>query len=293
MIGGAPPTVGPYLTAKLRALDVRLGDCVPRVLSSSPDEEAVHDLRVALRRMRTVLEVGRSVLGPYYADQVRGALRNLQRATGALRDEEVLLELASSLHVDNPNVQLWLQIRHRRERGMRRALVRLIEAGGLDHGRHLLDALLAFSVDPSRDKRLSRFARRAVARAKRRVERRGGARTDDPATLHQLRIAYKRLRYAVDLFSEALPSHLADLAQPATRLQSLLGSVHDADVVIGSVRRARSLSNESRQELLAALLPMREERTTRYTTEAGRLANGEQAASHASGTVALRKISTR
>ncbi len=285
------PTVGPYLTGKLRALDARLAEVVPRLIAPTPDEDAVHDLRVVLRRTRTVLEVGRAVLGPFYADQVRRALRDLQRATGALRDEEVLLDLVASLQVSAPNVQAWLLIRRRRERGMRRALARRILAGELERGRRLLEALLAFPVDPSLDRRLGKFARRAVARARRRVEGRRLTRTDDPLALHELRIAYKRLRYVVEVLSGALPSHLAALAQPASRLQNLLGSVHDVDVVDGCVLRARSLSADSRRELLAALAGLRQERTARYEAEAGLLA--DDGADHASGTEALRKTSTR
>jgi CHAD domain-containing protein len=296
MNGGPSPTVGPFLTGKLRTLDGRLAEIAPRVLESTPVADAVHDLRVALRRTRTVLEVGRSVFGRSYADQVRGALRDLQRATGALRDEEVLLDLAASLPVSGPNLDAWLRVRRRREHAMRRALVRLIKAGELDRGRRLLDALLAFRVDPSRDKRLGKFARRAVVRARRRVERRRGARPDDPLALHQLRIAYKRLRYVVEVFSEVLPSHLMALAQPASRLQNVLGSVHDVDVAIGCVNRARSLSLETRRDLLDALARLREERTARYAREVGLSVPQEQevgAPVHASGTAALRKTSTR
>jgi CHAD domain-containing protein len=291
VIGVAAPTVGPYLVGKLRALDERLGSIVPRVLSATPDEDAVHDLRVALRRTRTMLEVGRPVFGRFHADQVRSALRDLQRATGALRDEEVLLELIGSLRVADPKVSAWVQIRQRRERAMRGALIRAVESGEIDRGRRLLDALLVFGVDPARDRRLSKFARQAVDRARRRIERRRGAHPDDPSALHELRIAYKRLRYVVEMFSEALPPHLAALAQRASRLQSLLGLVHDVDVVLVCVRRARSLSHESRRKLLGALTRVREERTSDYVAESG-LLDGEEPA-QASGTDSLRKISTR
>jgi CHAD domain-containing protein len=296
MNGGPSATVGPYLTAKLHALDGRLREIVPRVLASTKDkadEDAVHDLRVALRRTRTVLEVGRRVLGPFHSDEVRGALRDLQRATGALRDEEVLLDLVESLRVADVNVPTWLEIRRRRERGLRRELIRLIEVGELDRGRRMLDALLAFRVDPSQDRRLAKFARRSVSAAWRRVERRRTARTDDPATLHQLRIAYKRLRYVAETFAEALPSDLADLSQPAARLQSRLGAVHDVDVAIGCVRRARSLSYEARKELFDALGRAREARMAAYATEAGLLVEASDPPVHASGTDALRKTSTR
>jgi CHAD domain-containing protein len=288
-----PVTVGPYLAAKLHALDVRLGETAPRVLSSSQDGEAVHDLRVALRRTRSVLEIGRPIFGRFRTDEVRSALRDLQQATGALRDEEVLLELVSSLGLNRPDVESWIAIRRRRERRLRRLLARSIEAGDLVRARRLLDALLAFRVDPARDRRLSKFARRAVALAQRRVVRRRTTRIDDAAALHQLRIACKRLRYVVETFAGNLPADLAALAQPATRLQSRLGSIHDIDVAAGCVRRARGLTLDARRELLAALERAREERLAAYGRDAGLAKVTPPPRLHAVGVVSLRNTSTR
>jgi CHAD domain-containing protein len=293
MNGGAPVTVGPFLAQKLRALDDRLGEIMPRMLAPRHDEEAVHDLRVALRRTRTVLEAGRPVLGRFHCEEVRTGLRDVQRATGSLRDEEVLLELVQSLGGTDPTIEPWLEIRRRRERSLRRSLVRRIEIGELDRSRRLLDALLAFRVDPARDKRLAKFARRSVADAWRRVEHRRTARTDDARALHELRIAYKRLRYIVETFAEALPSDLTALAQPAARLQSRLGKVHDVDVAMVCVRRARSLSERAHQELGGALAMARAERVAAYARDAGLVADTQDAPAQASGTELLRKTSTR
>jgi CHAD domain-containing protein len=286
-------TVGPYLAAQLRALDDRVQHVAVRVVAPTPDEEAVHDLRVALRRMRIVLEVARSTFGRFRSDEVRAALRDLQRATSALRDEEVFLDLVESLQVDDPNVQAWLKSRHEHERRLRRTLVRGIEAGALDRARRLVEALLAFRVNPSRDRGLTKSAQRAVASARRRVERRRMGRIDDPQALHRLRIAYKRLRYAVEMFTEVLPSDLAALAQPASRLQNRLGAVHDVDVSMGCVQRARKLSHEARQTLLAALERIRAQRMISYAREAAPLAYAKRAPDQALGTSGLRKTSTR
>jgi CHAD domain-containing protein len=293
MTGGSLPTVGPYLTTRLRALDGRLQEVALRVVSSTRDEDAVHDLRVALRRTRTLLEVGGCVFGRFHSDEVRAALRSLQRATGALRDEEVLLELVEGLHLADPNVPLWLRVRRRNERRLRRALVRMIEVGELDSGRRLLEALLAFRVDPSRDRKLAKFARRGVAEARRGVERRRATRIDDARALHRLRIAYKRLRYVVEMFAEALPNDLTALAPRASRLQNRLGAVHDVDVVVACVGRARSLSAEARRELLATLERVRGERMAAYASEVAPLAYAHDDPVHASGTDSLRKTSTR
>jgi CHAD domain-containing protein len=296
MIGGpelatTAATAGPFLVGKLSALDVRLRDVAPRVLASAEDGEAVHDLRVALRRTRTVLEVGRPVLGRFHADEVRRALREVMRATGALRDDEVLLEVIASVGVSHPDVLAWLDARRRRERRLRSALTRSLRSGELERGRAMLEALLAFRVDPGRDRRLTKFARRAVERARREVDRRRDARPDDVEALHRLRIAYKRLRYTVDTFADTLPSDLAALAQPAARFQGRLGDLHDVDVALGCVRRARSLSDEARTELLAALAREREARFAAYARELGVAAAAPMA--QPVGADSLRKISTR
>jgi CHAD domain-containing protein len=287
------PSAGPYLAAKLRALDERLREVAPGVLSSERKEDAVHDLRVALRRARTVLEVGGSIFGRFHSGEVRVLLRDLQRATGALRDEEVLFELMEALQMSDPGVQTWLETRRLRERRLRRALARLIDAGELDRVRRLLDALLAFRVDPAKDRRLAKFARRAVADARRRVERRRTARTDDARALHRLRIAYKRLRYVVETFAESLPSNATGLAHAATRMQNRLGRIHDVDIALACVRRARALSPEARKELLSALQRLREERIAAYAREVAPLARAGTARAHEPGGEALRKISTR
>jgi CHAD domain-containing protein len=287
---------------KLRELDGRLEEVGPRVLAHETDDEAVHDLRVALRRMRTVLEIGRDVLGPFHADEVRRALRDVQRATGALRDEEVLLALLASLGVEAPDVAAWLEGRRRRERRLRRALVRLLQSGALGGGRQLLSALLAFRIKPSRDKRVQKYARRAVEGARREVDRRRGARPDDPEALHRLRIAYKRLRYTVETFADVLPEDVAVLAQGAARMQSRLGDLHDVDVALVCVRRARALTPESRTELLAALDRERAVRVAGYGRLAGDVRDVRGAAllaapvpreDYAVGVPSLRKISTR
>jgi CHAD domain-containing protein len=289
------PRAGAFLAGKLRALDARLGDVAPRVHASAEDGEAVHDLRVALRRTCTVLEVGRAVLGPFHAEEVRLALREVMQATGALRDDEVLLELIGTLEVAHPEVQVevqvWLDARRRRERVLRRVLLRAVREGALDRGRGMLGALLAFRVDPRRDRRLAKFARRAVDRARRQVDRRRHARPDDAEALHRLRIAYKRLRYTAETFADVLPSDLAALAPAAARFQGRLGDLHDVDVAIVSVRRARGLSPEARAEVLDALARKRETRHAAYGRELGE--TSDAGVPQPVGGDSLRKISTR
>jgi CHAD domain-containing protein len=52
--------------------------------------------------------------------------------------------------------------------------------------------------------------------------------------LHEMRIAAKRLRYALELFDQCWGNTISVYAKRAARLQSALGQVHDCDVWIES-----------------------------------------------------------
>jgi CHAD domain-containing protein len=262
--------------------------------SATGDELAVHDLRVAIRRTRTLLEIGREVFGSLSlrAKSVR-ALTELQRATGALRDEEVLLQIVSSLPLHTTDLSAWVAVRRRREARLRTEVRRLVRRDGLAKGRALLAALLTFQVKASRDKRLVKFARRAVESAQREVERRRIA-SDHARALHRLRVSYKRLRYTTDTFADVLPPELGSpVARTAAGFQKRIGDVHDVDVVIASVRHSRSLPDPARQALLAALSHLRAEREATLLKDLGWGDRKPPPRVHFSGTDSLRKISTR
>jgi CHAD domain-containing protein len=263
-----PENAGPFLTAKLRTLVARIDAAAPRVLSTG-DDEAVHDLRVAIRRTRTVLEVGRSVFGRFRSDETRRALRDVQSATGALRDEEVLLELIEKLDVGRTDVNAWLDARRRRERRLRSGLRRMIRTGGLDRGRELIEALLAFRVKPARERRLLKFALRAVEGTIAEVERGQQAPIEDGEALHDFRIACKRLRYTVETFGDVLPPEKTALASIASKLQGRLGDVHDIDMALACVQRARALTDVARRALANRLTEARVSRVAAYLGELG------------------------
>ena len=92
-------------------------------------------------------------------------------------------------------------------------------AGASHRARQLLNALLTLPVRGDRDVALGKFARRVVKLARDGVEARRDTAPDDVVGLvHDLRIAYKKLRYAVEIFSEALPADLAAMGEPAARV---------------------------------------------------------------------------
>jgi CHAD domain-containing protein len=243
----------------------------------------VHDLRVALRKLRSVLRVVRRLYGRYHTEAVRAGFKRVADATGALRDEEVLGETLSSLDLSpraRESLAAWLRGRHaRHERKLRRDVVALVGGGALDAPLGMLSALLTLPVDPDHDKPAARFARKVVFSALDDIERAQPVDPSDAARLHELRILYKRLRYAIDAFAGVLPPEFEALERAAAAFQKRLGAVHDLDVALDVVEGADGLSPEARAEVLEALGHERERQVDKYEKERAR--GGEKPAASA------------
>lgn len=215
---------------------VRLGD----------DAEAVHQARVATRRLRADLRTFRGLVEQDWADSLRAELRWLGGDLGAVRDAEVMRDLLRSLarRLPSEDRSTGLRVAARLERvrddARRRLLADLDSERYLDLVEALLRAsheppLTAAAEEPAADvlpglvegnwKRIRRDVRRLPA--------------DPPdAALHEVRILAKRLRYAAEAVGIALPGY-DKLAKEAAALQDVLGRHQDAVVVQGWLRAQR------------------------------------------------------
>jgi CHAD domain-containing protein len=255
--------VGRFFARKLRALDDELKQTIPRVLHAS-DVEAIHDMRVAIRRIRTLLKLSRAVYGRFHADAMRRAFTDVQRATGDLRDEEVLEETLADLTCMHVPFIAWRARRKIRERRLRRAVSQHIRAGELQRARTMMHGILLFPIKPPRDKNLAKFARRAIEVTRASIERQRDAPVEDVTALHDLRIAYKELRYTAELFSEALPRDIAAMGEPAALFQKRLGEIHDVDMALATVARARALPLVTKNAVTRELRQLRAKKVAKY-----------------------------
>jgi len=74
-------------------------------------------------------------------------------------------------------------------------------------------------------------------------------------TLHDMRIAAKRLRYAIELFQQCWRRSIAGYAKRASQIQTALGDVHDYDVWMESVgKEILSARKQKQPERVAALM---------------------------------------
>lgn len=241
------------------------------------DAEAVHDLRVSVRRLRTLLRPARRVYGQKKIRAIEAALGRFADATGALRDEEVLRETLASLALPaaiGNVVTAWVRRRGRQERALRAGVVRLVATGEANVGGErggskeppvdrvdpaapggketlsLEEALAALERRVTSGKakraRATEVAEKALARARAGVRELAESDPTDGAAMHALRIRFKRLRYTAELFAGVLGDDAHAIAKAAAKMQKRLGELHDLEVAMARVGRARGLTAATR-----------------------------------------------
>ena len=215
---------------------------------SGEDPEDLHKMRVATRRMRAAWRVFGDGFRRGRVRRSVGGLRTLAGDLGAVRDLDVLIDgLDAYLARLGPAERIGLQPladawRAERERA-RATLVRYLDSGAY---RRFVDEHVAFVEATGRDaipagptdpRRVRDTAPSRLWTAYEGVRAYDAVlRWADLATLHQLRIAGKRLRYAMEFFREPLGPEAGMLIERVTALQDHLGLLHDADVAAGLAR---------------------------------------------------------
>lgn len=234
---------------------------------------AVHDLRVASRRLRAFGVTFRELIPAKKRERLERKLKRVTSAVGALRDLDVQLELvekrleAAPSELDRAALEHLLEhLAEQRARGLRRAERRLARVELDAISRRVWRASKAVSAElAERDAEQLALSvlRGLVEDAERQLpsgHTPGTAADDraaedraaeDPERLHRLRIDVKELRYALEVFEPVLGAKFDGLYARATALQELLGAYHDLVVLAALVGERSSQLRERRREALA------------------------------------------
>ncbi|NTV11006.1 MAG: CHAD domain-containing protein [Zoogloea sp.] len=201
----------------LEAFRAIAGDCLRQwqanfnCVQDSDDPEFVHQLRVALRRLRAAVRLFSELLPKDFVARWSPVLRNAAGDLGRTRDLDVMLSsilapvIASGISDSSVEKVLTLATTKRDEEKSA-THARLLAAG---HGRLMLEfaaELHALSA-PAGDANLATFARKALARERKQARKLLAKAIDTlkPDALHALRIALKRLRYSLEFLAPLLP----------------------------------------------------------------------------------------
>jgi triphosphatase len=242
---GALPPCGPddpmieFAYRCLRAELARLHGTVPDE-GGVPSPDGVHQMRIAVRRIRAALRLFRDLLPRGATRRLNKEFRWLARQLGEVRDLDVynesLADYAGAIPSGDREQLASYELHVRRERKHARAALGHLLTG--ERYRRLMRSFAAYVKNRPSDKQLQRHASFTVRdgiphylkRGTKRVLERGARITDDspPEKLHRLRIHCKRLRYELEFFRELQPQALAKPTKAAKRVQDFLGEYQDA-----------------------------------------------------------------
>jgi CHAD domain-containing protein len=235
------------LARQLREFLAAIRDNIPGTLDDI-DTEFLHDLRVAVRRTRSTLKLGRPALPAEWRETWEPEFKWVGDLTTPVRDLDVY-------ELDLPVMRGWLVssdpqdldplaalIRKRRSQE-RRKLVRGLKGARfqrlLSEWEQSLTGLERTNGGAADVPTAGDLADHCISRAYKRVVRLGSAiDTDSPAEdLHTLRKRCKELRYALEVFAPVIDKDLRKAAVSDLKaLQDVLGRFQDADVQRAALR---------------------------------------------------------
>jgi CHAD domain-containing protein/adenylate cyclase class IV len=225
-----------------------------RMLTQEPgtregsDPEALHRMRVATRRMRAAWRVFGEGFQRGRTKRHRRRLREVAGRLGAVRDLDVLIEAGEAYLATQSRTEqraaapLFAAWREQRD-DARILLVRELESDGykrwVDDFRDFVrnEGAGAAAVIPTAPHRIRDRAAGQIWTAYEQVRAYEPVlRWADVATLHELRITAKWLRYTLEFVRECLGPDAAALIARVTAMQDHLGLMHDADVAASMAR---------------------------------------------------------
>jgi CHAD domain-containing protein len=270
---GATPAAGPSKLA--RALGDRLGDRTDRqgadvgklapvidyvraqrdtIVAQDPavrhgDAEAIHKMRVATRRLRSTLKTFRDLWGRERVQPLREELKWLGERLGGVRDPQVQSGRLSAAANDDDADLAGIGSRLRSHLGEQLDQGRAELDTALNDGRYLrlldaLDALVETAPQAVGERHIRKRARQALEAADRLLEESDRA-PDRDHQLHEARKAYKRARYAVEVFVPSVGEPAKQLATSLTELQDVLGVHQDSFVARELLRDLAGRAHES------------------------------------------------
>ena len=205
------------------------------------DTEFVHQYRVSLRKLRSLLGLMKSALPPELPGQVKQDLARMASAMGTLRDLDVFLldqddyrEMLPAAFQDGFN-QLLAQIHKDRQRALNATRRQLKSQAYVQRCAHL-DSLLQASPSYVAAAALKPVGRIASGRILKRYQRIRQASLEVTAEtpdeqVHEIRIECKKLRYMLEFFAELYPrARMKPLNRALKRLQDVLGRFNDVCV---------------------------------------------------------------
>jgi CHAD domain-containing protein len=256
----------PLPTSSLEVLRPYLRDQYARMLAHDPgvrvgeDPEDVHQLRVATRRLRSVLRTARPLLDGAWVDEMRGELAWLAGELGPARDLDVLIPYLrrEARELDPADRKALAPLFAKLDDARAEARDRALEALRSERYLALLAGIEAAAAGPppGPDGSLTAEVRKELKKLRKAMRTVDDDPTDE--AIHRARIKGKRARYATELVEDELGKPGAKLLSAAKEFQDAAGEHQDTVVAEARIRSLLRGVRSQRTALAAGMLVARQ-----------------------------------
>jgi len=229
------------------------------------DPEGVHSMRVASRRLRSALRDFMPYLRKRPLASVLKQLRSIADALGEVRDQDVALAALEGMQTHAPaaipdGLKQFIESRKQLREQARDELKAILEGNeireleaefiaGIDEATVTHDGAAQISFQKMSQEIILERLKEFEALSN------GLLNPFEIETLHEMRIAAKRLRYAIELFQQCWGRAISGYAKRIARIQGALGDLHDCDVWIESLgKHIINARKHKQQDQVAALM---------------------------------------
>jgi len=230
-------------------------------------EEYVHDLRISIRRLIAVMDMGRAIAHRKKVRKSRQLLKAYIDSFDKLRDAQVQLVIVEEMQAELPEVAPYVnRLREREKQQVKRLKKRVNEfsASELSQQVKRLEAALRKKAAPETEDAIWAVMDEAYATLR---ERRAAANPAYTATIHQTRLAFKKFRYQAETVQPLLAGAPEDLLRRLHEYQSAMGEIQDAEV---GLQMLDAFTTKRKQELPAVrarFVEMHQERIAAFMAQ--------------------------
>lgn len=201
-----------------------------------PGEEAIHDLRVATRRLLALVDMLRVVSPHPRVQKLRRTLKDQLDSLDELRDIQVMLIEVSNTLTHVPELAPFQKYLAKREKRLLKSTARAIRSFKTANVRKRLastrKALLKIEAENDGQKSSLQIVDKAYETALRRFRRIEPA---QPATIHRARIAFKKFRYMVEIVHPLAANFPDGNLKHMHAYQGLMGDIQDLEVFLATL----------------------------------------------------------
>lgn len=215
-------------------------------------EEAVHDLRVATRRLLAYFDLLRAIVPHKRIQKIRSALKNYLDELDDLRDVQVMLVDVTETIQELPDLKPFLAYLKKEERQylhMVRKVIKIRDTKSLSKRVKKVQEMV-LKLD---EEHLNQLVFLAVDHAFARVLQAYSIMdVENVASIHKLRIAFKKLRYSIEIVHPLLPNFPQNNFERMHQYQSKMGDIQDLEVFSQHLADLNASALSSGLELVTA-----------------------------------------